>query len=98
MARAPRRHRLPCRGRRSFFYSVPHRFARSEVEVRLTPQTIEIFLKGERIAAHRRGSSNHGHTTLAEHVPSSHRRYADWTIERIRRTAASIGPPLPFAI
>ena len=74
------------------FYSVPHRFARNEVEVRLTPQTVEIFLKGERIAAHRRGSGNHGHTTLAEHMPSSHRRYADWTIERIRRTAALIGP------
>jgi transposase len=74
------------------FYSVPHRFARHEVEVRLTPQTVEIFLKGERIAAHRRGSGNHGHTTFAEHMPSSHRRYADWTIERIRRTAASIGP------
>jgi len=25
-------------------------------------------------------------------MPSSHRRYADWTIERIRRAAASIGP------
>jgi transposase len=74
------------------FYSVPHRFARSEVEVRLTPQTVEVFLKGERIATHRRGSPNHGHTTLAEHMPSSHRRYADWTIERIRRAAASIGP------
>src|SRR6516165_3535027 len=74
------------------FYSVPHRFARREVEVRLTPQTVEIFLKGERIAVHRRGSGNHGHTTLAEHMPSSHRRYADWTFERIRRTAASIGP------
>ena len=32
------------------FYSVPHRFARNEVEVRLTPQTVEIFRKGERIA------------------------------------------------
>ena len=74
------------------FYSVPHRFARSEVEVRLTPQTVEVFLKGERIAAHRRGSPNHGHTTLAEHMPSSHRRYADWTLERIRRAAASIVP------
>jgi transposase len=74
------------------FYSVPHRFARREVEVRLTPQTVEIFLQAERIAAHRRGSGNHGHTTLAEHMPSSHRRYADWTIERIRCAAASIGP------
>ena len=46
------------------FYSVPYRFARSEVEVRLTPRTVEIFLKGERIAAHLRASGNHRHTTL----------------------------------
>ena len=25
-------------------------------------------------------------------MPSSHRRYADWTVERIRREATSIGP------
>jgi transposase len=25
-------------------------------------------------------------------MPSSHRRYADWTIERIRREAVAIGP------
>src|SRR5262249_23902207 len=74
------------------FYSVPYRFARSEVEVRLTPRAVEIFLKGERIAAHLRASGNHRHTTVPEHMPSSHRRYADWTVERIRREAASIGP------
>ena len=64
------------------FYSVPHRFARSEVEVRLTPRAVEIFLKGERIAAHLRASGDHRHTTVSEHMPSSHRRYADWTVER----------------
>jgi hypothetical protein len=32
------------------FYSVPYRFARAEVEVRLTRRTIEIFARGERIA------------------------------------------------
>jgi len=74
------------------YYSVPYRFARKEVEARLTPQTVEIFLKGERIAAHRRGSGNYQYTTLPEHMPASHRRYADWTIERIRREAAAIGP------
>jgi transposase len=74
------------------FYSVPYRFARAEVEARLTPRTVEIFLKGERIAAHLRSSGNGRHTTLAEHMPSSHRRYADWTIDRIRRDAALVGP------
>ena len=74
------------------YYSVPHRFARAEVDARLTAQTVEIFLKGERIAAHMRMSGNHKHTTVAEHMPSSHRRYAGWTIERIRADARLIGP------
>jgi len=74
------------------YYSVPHRFARAEVDARLTARTVEIFLKGERIAAHMRMSGNHKHTTVAEHMPSSHRRYAGWTIERIRADARLIGP------
>jgi transposase len=61
------------------YYSVPHRFARSEVEVRFTSRTVEIFHKGERIAAHLRMSGNHKHTTVPEHMASSHRRYAGWT-------------------
>src|ERR1700757_4068913 len=74
------------------YYSVPHRFVRAEVEVRLTARTVEIFHKGERIAAHQRMSGNHKHTTVPEHMASSHRRYAGWTIERIRQDAAAIGP------
>lgn len=74
------------------YYSVPHRFVRTEVEVRFTARTVEIFYKGERIAAHQRMSGNHKHTTVPEHMASSHRRYAGWTIERIRKEAAAIGP------
>jgi len=74
------------------YYSVPYRFARAEVEVRFTQRTVEIFHKGERIAAHQRMSGNHKHTTIAEHMASSHRRYAGWTIARIREDAARIGP------
>jgi transposase len=74
------------------FYSVPYSYGRCEVEVRLTARTVEIFLKGKRIAAHVRGSGNRAHTTIRAHMPSSHQRYADWTIDRIRRDAASIGP------
>jgi transposase len=74
------------------FYSVPYRHARADVEVRATLRTIEVFLKGERIAAHVRGSGDGKHTTLAEHMPSSHRRHADWTLDRILREAGAIGP------
>jgi transposase len=74
------------------FYSVPHRFAREQVEVRLTARTVEIFLRGERVAVHRRGSGDGRHTTVPEHMPSAHRRFADWTVERIGREAAAVGP------
>lgn len=37
-------------------------------------------------------SGNHKHTAVAEHMPSSHRRYAGWTIERIRQDMRLIGP------
>jgi transposase len=70
------------------YYSVPYRFARAEVEARLTARGVEIFHKGERIAVHLRSSGNRKHTTIPEHMPSSHRRYAGWTIERIREDAA----------
>jgi transposase len=74
------------------YYSVPYRFARAEVEARLTVRGVEIFQKGERIAVHLRMSGNHKHTTIPDHMPSSHRRYAGWTIERIREDARKIGP------
>ena len=74
------------------YYSVPHRFARQQVEVRVSARTLEVFLKGERIAVHMRAGGKGKHTTIPEHMPSSHRRYADWTIERIQNDAAHIGP------
>jgi transposase len=73
------------------YYSVPYRFANEELSVRLTARTVEVFRKGERIAVHLRNSGNHRHTTVQDHMPSSHRRFADWTIERIHRDAAEIG-------
>jgi transposase len=76
----------------SHYYSVPWRFARAEVDVRLTVRGVEIFCKGERVAVHMRNSGNRKHTTIADHMPSSHRRYAGWTVERIREDARKIGP------
>src|SRR6202050_5442540 len=70
------------------YYSVPYRFVRTEVEARMTVRTVEVFLRGERIAAHRRSSGNHKHTTVSEHMPSSHRRYAGRTIDPIPACAA----------
>jgi transposase len=68
------------------YYSVPHSFLRQEVEARITARTVEIFLRGKRIASHIRSLIPHRPTTVAEHMPSSHRRYRDWTHEVILRS------------
>lgn len=73
------------------FYSVPFRLLREEVEARVTTNAVEIFHRGKLVAAHRRSLRPHRPTTVAEHMPSSHRRYLDWTHERIQREAAAIG-------
>jgi transposase len=74
------------------YYSVPYTLVRQELWARYTVSTVEVFHRGTRVAVHRRGPPNRGHTTLPEHMPSSHRRYADWTLPRIMREAAEIGP------
>jgi transposase len=74
------------------YYSVPHALVKQKLWARITERTVEIFHKGKRVAAHMRGSGNRRHTTVAEHMPSSHRRYANWTPDRIRRDAAANGP------
>jgi transposase len=73
------------------YYSVPHQLLREQVWARITARTVEVFHRGKRVAAHVRASSNRKHTTVREHMPSSHRRYADWTPERLRRQAGEIG-------
>ena len=74
------------------YYSVPYQLLREQVWARITERTVEVFHHGKRVAAHVRSSSNRKHTTVREHMPSSHRRYADWTPESIKRQAGEIGP------
>jgi transposase len=75
-----------------FLYSVPHALIRAEVEVRVTARAIEVFHRGQRVAVHQRRYMGRKHGTDPDHMPSSHRRYAEWTPERFRRWAGKIGP------
>jgi transposase len=74
------------------YYSVPSRLIREQLEARITDTTIEILHNGARVASHARSHARRRHTTIPEHMPSAHRRYAEWTPARIRREAARIGP------
>ena len=74
------------------YYSVPHQLLKQKLWVRITGRTIEVYFKGQRVAAHQRTSGNRQHSTHRDHMPANHRFQTDWTPERIRRQAARIGP------
>ncbi len=76
----------------SFLYSVPYTLIREQVDTRATARTIEVFHRGKRVAAHARRYGGPRHGTLPEHMPSAHRRYAEWTPERLQHQARGIGP------
>ncbi len=72
--------------------SVPYQLLKKTLWVRITARTVEIFHDGQRVASHVRTSGNRKHTTVAAHMPASHRRYAGMTPAAIRRKAEKIGP------
>jgi len=73
------------------FYSVPYQLKDESMEARYTSSVVEVYCKGKRIASHRR-RYDHQPSTLAEHMPSSHRAHAEWTPSRLIRWAEKIGP------
>ena len=76
-----------------YFYSVPYTLMREKLWARYTETTVEVFHGDNRVAVHLRiPPDGRKHSTLPEHMPSSHRRFADWTLERIKREAGAIGP------
>jgi transposase len=60
--------------------------------VRCSATSIEIFHRGERVAAHARSTRQGGYTTEPGHRPSSHQRHLEWSPERMIRWAAQTGP------
>jgi transposase len=74
------------------YYSVPYQLARQEVEARIAAHTVEVFYRGQRVAAHRRSHQPGRHSTVAEHMPKAHREYAEWSPQRLQHWAAQSGP------
>ena len=74
------------------YYSVTFRLVRQQVDIRLTATTVECFHQGQRVASHPRSFQKGRHTSVAEHMPQSHREYLKWTPERLVRWAGKSGP------
>jgi len=73
------------------YYSVPHALVGQHVMVRFTASVVECCFKGRRVSAHVRSYARGKHTTIAEHMPESHRRHQQWTPGRLLNWAQKIG-------
>lgn len=73
-------------------FSVVPRRSPTPVAMRLSPAVVEVLHKHRRVASHPRSYVPGKHTTNPDHMPSSHRRYAESTPARITQWAAETGP------
>lgn len=74
------------------YYSVPHALIGKTVDVRLTASAIEIFLHGQRVAAHLRSVLRAGFSTIPGHRPERHQAIVDLSHEKLLARAEAIGP------
>jgi transposase len=74
------------------YYSVPYQLLHERVEVRLAVSVVEVFLKGRRIASHRRRRGRGQYATDPAHMPHAHRAHAEWTPSRLIAWAETTGP------
>lgn len=73
------------------FYSVPYTLVGKEVDVRLTKNTVEVFLDGTRRASHLRSIAAGRFSTLEEHMPMHQRDYVDQNAQYFLGEASKLG-------
>lgn len=73
------------------YYSAPYQLIHKEVDVRVTANTVELLYKGRRVAVHQRRYGKGEHSTEAAHRPEKHKKYLEWTPERIIAWAKTTG-------
>lgn len=71
-------------------FSVPYQYIGEVLDVKVTPNLVEIFRNGRPVASHRRTQARY--TTKPDHMPSAHREHRRWSPPRVVAKAKRIGP------
>lgn len=74
------------------YYSVPYQYIGEYVELEYNQKTVEIHLKGTRIAFHLRNFAKGQYSTKEEHLSSSNKAYSQWSLDYFVKKAGRIGP------
>ena len=73
------------------YYSLPYRLIKQEIEVWYSRNIVDCYKDGVLVAKHIRSTTKGRHTTIREHMPEGHRAYSDWSPDRFKTWALSIG-------
>jgi transposase len=73
------------------WYSVPYQLVHVRVEARATSTTVEVYLRGRRVASHARLTGRGRYSTDVAHMPRAHRAHAEWTPSRLIAWAEQTG-------
>jgi transposase len=77
------------------YYSVPYQLIGAHVDARVSAHTVELFYRGNRVAAHPYSAERGRHSTEAAHMPPSHRAHQEWSPSRLiawgQRTVPATG-------
>jgi transposase len=73
------------------YYSVPHRLVGTKLELRITGLLLECFASNQRVASHAVSALKGKFTTVAEHMPASHRAHLEWTPAKLIAWGQRIG-------
>jgi transposase len=73
------------------WYSAPYVLVHEQLWACITPTTVELFHRGQRVASHVRSRLAYKHTTDPAHMPDAHRHYS-MGVEGVLGWAAKVGP------
>ena len=79
-------------GKDKHHYSVPYQYIGKKVEIGYTSQTVEVYLKYERIAIHQRTRTPYRYTTNEAHLHPRHQFYQNWSQDHFIKQGMKIGP------
>ena len=74
------------------YYSVPYRYVRQTVQVKITQHLVEILHDGQRLAVHERSPVKYRHSTRPEHMPPEHWAYKQQSKQTFLTWANKLGP------
>ena len=80
------------------YYSVPYEYKGKKVKIKYSARNVEIYHNNIRIAFHKRNRRPGGYTTEADHMPSTHRFFSEWSPQRFINWAQKQGEAVTHVI